>query len=196
MFIFSARTALAQSIIDNNLLEGVRRWLEPLPDRSLPALDIQKEFFPVLKRMEFIDTNVLKESRLGRVVLFYTKSRRVSPDIARLANDLVSSWSRPIIKRSASYRDRAIPMAHIAEDGLTRGERLNTIIARAKENEKGRVRKNAVSIPQRELGTYTVAPNINAGLMRTDVSADIDVERRRRHGERMKMLTRRMNTRG
>lgn len=186
---------MAQSIIDNNLLEGVRKWLEPLPDRSLPALDIQKEFFPVLKKMEFIDTNVLKESRLGRIVLFYTKCKRVSPDINRLANDLVSTWSRPIIKRSASYRDRAIPTAHVSEDTLVRGDRLNTIIARAKESEKGRVRKNAVMIPQRELGTYTVAPAVNAGLMRSDVTVDLDIERRKRNAERLRSLTRRMNSR-
>ncbi|KAK7690682.1 hypothetical protein QCA50_005781 [Cerrena zonata] len=142
------KTALAQSIIDNNLLEGVRRWLEPLPDRSLPALDIQKEFFPILKKMEFIDTNVLKESRLGRVVIFYTKCKRVVPDIQRAANDLVSGWSRPIVKRSASYRDRNIPLAEMAETDPRGGERLNAILARAKENDKNRVRKNAVMIPR------------------------------------------------
>ena len=57
----------------------------------------------------FIDTNVLKESCLGRVVLFYTKCRRFTPDIGRQADHLVSVWSRPIIKRSASHRDRIIP---------------------------------------------------------------------------------------
>jgi len=39
------KASLAQSMIDNNLLEAVRRWLEPLPDRSLPAHNIQREFF-------------------------------------------------------------------------------------------------------------------------------------------------------
>src|SRR5271154_421915 len=47
------RASLAQSIMDNNLLMGVKRWLDPLPDRSLPALNIQREFFPILKKMEF-----------------------------------------------------------------------------------------------------------------------------------------------
>lgn len=190
------RTALAQSIIDNNLLEGVRRWLEPLPDRSLPALDIQKEFFPILRKMEFIDTNVLKESRLGRVVIFYTKCKRVSPDIARLANDLVSVWSRPIIKRSASYRDRVIPTAEAPDRDSARsgGERLNAILARARETDKNRVRKNAVMIPQRELGSYTVAPKSNIGIMRNNVSVDVDIERRKKNAERLKSLTRKITT--
>ncbi|TFY78050.1 hypothetical protein EWM64_g5962 [Hericium alpestre] len=188
------KTGLSQSIVDNNLLEGVRRWLEPLPDRSLPALNIQREFMETLQKLEYIDTNVLKESKLGRVVLFYTKCKRVTPDIARIANGLVSSWSRPIIKRSASYRDRAIPIAQdIMDDGtVVRPERLNAILARARESDRSRVRKNAVMIPQRELGSYTVAPKANAGIMRSATSVEVDVERRKRNADRLRSLTRRM----
>ncbi|THH04605.1 hypothetical protein EW146_g10137, partial [Bondarzewia mesenterica] len=189
------KSGLSQSIADNNLLEGVRRWLEPLPDRSLPALNIQKEFLETLHKLEYIDTNVLKESKLGRVVLFYTKCKRITPDVARIANALVSTWSRPIIKRSASYRDRAIPIAaDDLDDGQThRGERLNAILARAKEGEKSRVRKNAVMIPQRELGMYTVAPRSNTGIMKNSVSVEMDTERRKRNADRMRSLTRKMS---
>lgn len=186
------RAALAQSMIDNNLLEAVKRWLEPLPDRSLPALNIQRELFASIRKMEFIDTAVLKESGLGRIVLFYTKCKRVTPDIARIADELVSAWSRPIIKRSASYRDRVVPVAATAEDSQQR-ERLNTILARAKEEEKTRVRKNAVMIPQSQLGTYTIAPRSNVGISRTSVSVDVDIERRRKNAERLRSLTRKVN---
>ncbi|PPQ90799.1 hypothetical protein CVT25_012119, partial [Psilocybe cyanescens] len=186
------KASLAQSMIDNNLLEAVRRWLEPLPDRSLPALNIQREFFNIIKKMEFIDAAVLRESGLGRVVLFYTKCKRVTPDITRIANDLVSIWSRPIIKRSASYRDRIVPVAQEAED-MRAGERLNTILARAREAEKGRVKKNAVSIPQAQLGTYTVAPKMNAGIGRGSASVDVDIERRRKNAERLRSLTRKVS---
>jgi transcription factor SPN1 len=187
------RSSLWQSIVDNNLLEGVRRWLEPLPDKSLPALNIQREIFSILPTLD-IDTAVLKESKLGRIVLFYTKCKRVTPDITRTADQLVSAWSRPIIKRSASYRDRAIPMADMSTtDGATH-ERLNVILARAKEGERHRVRKNAVMIPQRELGSYTVAPRSNAGIMRNNMSVDMDIERRKRNVERLKSLTRKMGS--
>ncbi|KAL4072686.1 hypothetical protein V8B97DRAFT_1870144, partial [Scleroderma yunnanense] len=188
------KQSLSQSIMDNNLLEGVRRWLEPLPDRSLPALNIQRDFFPVLKKMEYIDVPVLKESGLGRIVLFYTKCKRVTSDIQRIANDLVSTWSRPIIKRSASYRDRVIPVAQ--EYGTERNnERLNAILARAKEGEKNRIRKNAVMIPQRELGSYTVAPQATAGIMKNNPAVDHDVVRRKRNNERLRTLSRKMSSR-
>lgn len=166
-----------------------------MPDKSLPALDIQKQFFPILKKMEFIDTNVLKESKLGRVILFYTKCKRVTPDIQRAAHELVSIWSRPIIKRSASYRDRVIPTAQVDGEGGSRsGERLNAILARAKESDKNRVRKNAVMIPQRELGSYTVAPRSNMGMQRSNVPVDVDIQRRKQNAERLKSLTRKLTT--
>jgi len=144
--------------------------------------------------MEFIDASVLKESGLGRIVLFYTKCKRVTADIQRIANDLVSMWSRPIIKRSASYRDRIVPTASQGDGALDArgGERLNAILARAKESEKGRIRKNAVSIPQRNLGSYTIAPNMSAGVMRGNVSVDVDIQRRRNNAERMRTLTRKV----
>lgn len=172
----------------------MRRWLEPLPDRSLPALNIQRAFFPILQKMEFIDASVLKESGLGRIVLFYTKCKRVSPDLARTANALVELWSRPIIKRSASFRDRVVPITSADADdaGPQATMRLNTIMARAKEREKGRVRKNVVAIPQRELGTYTVAPK--ADFNRGTESVANDVDRRRKNAERLRTLTRKVAT--
>ncbi|KAJ7928914.1 transcription factor iws1 [Mycena leptocephala] len=188
--------SLAQSIIDNNLLEAVKIWLEPLRDRSLPSLNIQREFFPMLKKMEFIDSAVLKESGLGRIVLFYTKCKRVTPDIKRIAGELVSTWSRPIIKRSASYRDRIIPTAQGGEGSEipTRNlERFNAIMAKGRLQDKDRVRKNAVSIPRSELRNYTVAPSMMAGVMRSsNTSVDADIERRKKNAERIRSLTRKI----
>lgn len=117
------RTGYQQAILDNNLLEAVRMWLEPLPDKSLPSLNIQKAMFPLLDRM-YIDSTSLKMSGLGKLVLFYTRCDRVDKSIARIADRLIGrydyvnvkshcwynwsseSWSRPILKRSSSYRDR------------------------------------------------------------------------------------------
>ncbi|KAJ7475959.1 transcription factor iws1 [Mycena latifolia] len=188
------KSSLAQSMIDNNLLEAVKRWLEPLPDRSLPSLNIQREFFPLIKKMEFIDSAVLKESGLGRVVLFYTKCKRVTPEIKRTAHELVSAWSRPIIKRSASYRDKVIPTAQQGDggDGPVRNlERFNAIMAKGRLLDKDRVRKNAVAIPRSELPNYTIAPSNNAG-MRANASVDVDIERRRKNAERIRSLTRKV----
>lgn len=148
-------------------------------------------FFEQLPKM-YIDTNSLKESGLGRVVLFYTKCRRVTQSIQRTANELISQWSRPIIKRSASYRDRQVPTINIDVEpaGGARGEKLNQILARAKKEEVGRVRKNAVTIPTMIRRPYTVAPKENAGILRSNTSVDNDIERRRRNAERLRAIMR------
>jgi transcription factor SPN1 len=188
------RSSLEQSIIDNNLLMGVKRWLEPLPDKSLPALNIQQEFFRTLPEFKWIDAAVLKESQLGRIILFYTKCKRVTPEVHRAANGLVSKWSRPIIKRSASYRDRVVPVAAEADDGERKGERLNQILARAREEEKGRIRRNHVMIPHREAGTYTIAPRSTIGLGNGNASVDNDIRRRKANADRLRSLTRKVTT--
>ena len=92
--------------MDNNLLEGVKRWLEPLPDRSLPALNVQKELFGVLETMT-IDTISLKMSGLGRVVVFYTLCKRVEPSIRRTAEPV--SYTHLTLRRYAVCRSRWSP---------------------------------------------------------------------------------------
>lgn len=66
-----------------------------------------------------LDTTTLKESRLGPIVLFYTKTKRVTPAINRQADALVQAWHRPIIKRPANFRSKHYESA---QDVEMRGE--------------------------------------------------------------------------
>lgn len=99
------KTALAETIVEGGLLEAVRAWLEPLPDRSLPALNIQRPLFNLLRTLS-IELSALKSSGLGKVVYFYTKCKRVDPQIKRVADQLVADWMRPILRRSGAFIDR------------------------------------------------------------------------------------------
>jgi len=144
--------------------------------------------------------------------LFYTKCKRVERDVSRIAKSLVESWSRPIVGRSKEFRDRVVHKMDDGGRGAARaGEKLASIMARAKaeENRLGtrKVRKNAVSIPQRELGTYVVAPVDGlsqggaqgggpgmAGSVKRSV--ELDVERRRKNAERLRGLMRKVAATG
>ena len=55
-----------------------------------------------------LDAQTLKETYLGRVVLFYTKAPRVQGPIKRQADTLVQNWSRPILRRSADLHNRKV----------------------------------------------------------------------------------------
>ncbi|EOR04145.1 hypothetical protein E3P92_00086 [Wallemia ichthyophaga] len=97
------KTHLETSILENNFLDGVRRWLEPFSDKSLPPLNIQTEFFQILSNM-YIDTQSLKSSKLGPIILFYSRHSRVNNSIKRAADILVTRWMRPLLRRSANPR--------------------------------------------------------------------------------------------
>ncbi|ODV61893.1 transcription factor SPN1 ASCRUDRAFT_75150 [Ascoidea rubescens DSM 1968] len=101
------RADLADSILDNNLLAAIRKWLEPLPDASLPAFEIQKCLFDSISKLP-IKTIHLQESGLGKVMLFYQKSKRVEPSLKRQADRLVGEWTRPIMNKSDSYKNKTI----------------------------------------------------------------------------------------
>ncbi len=69
-----------------------------------PNIKIQKELLLVLDSMP-IETHHLRSSRIGRIVKHYTINPRIMKDIQGIALKLVDKWIRPIIQRSASYRD-------------------------------------------------------------------------------------------
>lgn len=98
------RNTYVQGILDpeTNLLEAVRFFLEPLTDGSLPAYNIQRELFAALAKLP-MNKETLISSGIGKVILFYRKSKRPEPAIKRQATKLMEEWSRPILQRSDDY---------------------------------------------------------------------------------------------
>lgn len=45
------RTHLHEQFLENQILEAIKLWLEPLPDGSLPSLDIQTEMLDILAKV-------------------------------------------------------------------------------------------------------------------------------------------------
>jgi transcription factor SPN1 len=92
---------------DTNFLISVRFFLEPLNDGSLPAYNIQRDLLTALTRLP-IEKEALLSSGIGKVVLFYTKSKKPEIGIKRVAEKLLGEWSRPILKRTDDYKKRKI----------------------------------------------------------------------------------------
>ncbi|KAI9762991.1 MAG: Transcription factor iws1 [Chaenotheca gracillima] len=109
---FLNRNTLHHAIVDPeaNLLEAVKFFLEPLSDGSLPAFSIQRDLFAALAKLP-INRDSLVASGIGKVTLFYTKSKRPETTIKRQAERLLGEWSRPILKRTDDYRKRALVTA-------------------------------------------------------------------------------------
>lgn len=154
------KESLADSILDGNLLESARMWLEPLPDASLPSFEIQREIFSALETLP-IKTIHLRESGLGRVVLFYQKSKRPHPYIKRTADRLIGDWTRPIMGRSDNYRDKMVRTATFNP------QELATAASTSSQSRKPEVltpyeesarRRNRAALPTARGVTYDVAP--------------------------------------
>lgn len=145
---------------ENNLLESVRFFLEPLADGSLPAYNIQRELFASLARLP-IDKEALISSGIGKVVLFYTKSKKPELSIKRAAERLLGEWTRPILKRSDDYRKRQLETADY--DPLARPRAAvpasatqTAAEARARVLEKPQISNRARVEVDRK--TYTIVP--------------------------------------
>lgn len=103
------RNTVQHSIVDpdTNFLQSVKFFLEPLNDGSLPAYNIQRDLFAALTRLP-IEKEALLSSGIGKVVLYYTKSKKPEIGIKRTAERLLGEWSRPILKRSDDYKKRKV----------------------------------------------------------------------------------------
>lgn len=103
------RNTVQHSIVDpdTNFLQSVKFFLEPLNDGSLPAYNIQRDLFAALTKLP-IEKEALLSSGIGKVVLYYTKSKKPEIGIKRIAERLLGEWSRPILKRSDDYKKRRV----------------------------------------------------------------------------------------
>jgi transcription factor SPN1 len=106
------KNSLKDTIVDPevNLLESVRFFLEPLSDGSLPAYDIQKELFASLAKLP-INKDTLVASGIGKVIMFYIKSKKPELTIKRQAERLFTDWTRPILRRTDDYRKKEFAQA-------------------------------------------------------------------------------------
>lgn len=101
------RNQYVNSLVDPeiNLLEAVKFFLEPLDDGSLPAYNIQRDLLNAMAKLP-INKEALVASGIGKVIVFYTKSKRPEAGIKRMAERLLAEWTRPILQRSDDYSKR------------------------------------------------------------------------------------------
>ncbi|OJJ63653.1 hypothetical protein ASPSYDRAFT_38261 [Aspergillus sydowii CBS 593.65] len=131
------RNQYVNSLVDPeiNLLEAVKFFLEPLDDGSLPAYNIQRDLLTALGKLP-INKETLIASGIGKVVVFYTRSKRPEPGIKRMAERLLAEWTRPILQRSDDYSKRVYQEADFDPTKITSRVKTvqeNTAEARARE---------------------------------------------------------------
>ncbi|KAJ2908076.1 Transcription factor iws1, partial [Coemansia aciculifera] len=98
---------LYEALLDNNIVDSIRLWLEPLDDGSLPSLDIQNAMLEALSKLP-IRRDHLRESGVGKIVLFMSKCPRISENNRHMCEHFVQQWSRMVLRLSSDYRDKRV----------------------------------------------------------------------------------------
>ncbi|KAJ2847900.1 Transcription factor iws1, partial [Coemansia erecta] len=109
------KVQLYEALLDNNIVDSIRLWLEPLDDGSLPNLDVQNAMLECLKKLP-IRRDHLRESGIGKIILFMSRCPRISERNRRICEQFVQQWSRMVLRLSSDYHDRRVKEAAVNLD--------------------------------------------------------------------------------
>ncbi|VIO88467.1 Uncharacterized protein BM_BM3332 [Brugia malayi] len=118
---------LMEAIIDNGMMNVISEWLAPLPDKSLPALEIRTDLLKILQDFSRLEPGTLKQSGLGRAVMLLYKHPRETKENKALAARLISDWARPIFQLDTDFRS------------MTKDERIQRDYAQLSEAKRRRL---------------------------------------------------------
>ncbi|KAF9603727.1 hypothetical protein IFM89_037573 [Coptis chinensis] len=97
-----------QEFLEHGLFNLLRKWLEPLPDGSLPNIAIRTKVLEILSDyplgLEHLHRREeLGKSGLGKAINFLSMSNEESTRNRKLAQHLVNNWSRYIFNNRTRY---------------------------------------------------------------------------------------------
>lgn len=86
-----------EACIKTGILNEIRVWLEPLPDKSLPNPKIKRVLLDLLSNLK-LNKNDLLKSGIGKIIHFYSKNSRESKEVRARASELIKKWKILVIR--------------------------------------------------------------------------------------------------
>jgi len=99
-----SRTFYFDKFLSGGGLSAIRRWLDRLPDGSIPNLNIREQLLSILQKLP-LTTEQLQDSGVGKVVMGLWKLESETKANKKICSQLIEKWSRPIFKLSSRYED-------------------------------------------------------------------------------------------
>jgi transcription factor SPN1 len=103
---------MVRPLLESDVLSAIKRWIQPLPNGSLGNVTVRQRMIEVVAKMgtgedHGIDTDDLKKSGFGKLVMVLYNHKKETPGMKKLLRKLIEEWSRTIFGKSGNMKDLA-----------------------------------------------------------------------------------------